>query len=286
VFYAQEEAQKFGEGYVSTEHLLLGLVKEDSVAVRVLERLGANRSRIRTEVEKQLPRGEPRIDRDMTLTPRGKRVIDLAYDEARRIRNNYIGTEHLLLGLIRESDGLAGRVLCKLGVELEPARQAVLDMQDPERGAGGDPLPDPAVPRDPAIRPHWKDFASSIYLVQHPGTRVGITLLACLKDSSKLQEVMQSSGLDPEEVLGRGGSHLLDILSKNAEPPFNLNDVLRAARDLSEKLGSPHMDAGFLFLAGVQLDQNLAAAVSIPGNAIEELAKKLVEILSAENSNP
>lgn len=133
VFYAQEEAQKFGEGYVSTEHLLLGLVREsDSVAARVLEKLGVSLNRIRTEVEKQLPRGDARPSQDMTLTPRAKRVIDLAYDEARNLNNNYIGTEHLLLGLIREGDGLAGRVLQKLGVELEKARREVMALQDSE----------------------------------------------------------------------------------------------------------------------------------------------------------
>jgi len=133
VFYAQEEAQKFGEGYVSTEHLLLGLVREsDSVAARVLEKLGVSLNRIRSEVEKQLPRGDARPSQDMTLTPRAKRVIDLAYDEARNLNNNYIGTEHLLLGLIREGDGLAGRVLQKLGVELEKARREVMALQDSE----------------------------------------------------------------------------------------------------------------------------------------------------------
>lgn len=142
VFYAQEEAQKFGEGYVSTEHLLLGLVREsDSVAARVLEKLGVSLTRIRAEVEKQLPRGDARPNQDMTLTPRAKRVIDLAYDEARNLNNNYIGTEHLLLGLIREGDGLAGRVLFKLGVELEKARREVMTLQDNDSsqkaGTGG-----------------------------------------------------------------------------------------------------------------------------------------------------
>ncbi|RYG31040.1 ATP-dependent Clp protease ATP-binding subunit ClpC, partial [bacterium] len=142
VFYAQEEAQKFGEGYVSTEHLLLGLVREaDSVAARVLEKLGVSLGRIRAEVEKQLPRGDARPSQDMTLTPRAKRVIDLAYDEARNLNNNYIGTEHLLLGLIREGDGLAGRVLAKLGVELEKARREVMGLQDNDSqakaGSGG-----------------------------------------------------------------------------------------------------------------------------------------------------
>lgn len=139
VFYAQDEALKFGEGYVSTEHLLLGLVREsDSVAARVLEKMGVSLNRIRAEVEKQLPRGDARQSSDMTLTPRAKRVIDLAYDEARNLNNNYIGTEHLLLGLIREGDGLAGRVLAKLGVELQPARDIVVSLQDADAGLAAD----------------------------------------------------------------------------------------------------------------------------------------------------
>src|SRR5438874_12670500 len=133
VFYAQEEAQKFGEGYVSTEHLLLGLLREsDGAAAKVLDKLTVSADFIRAEVEKQLPRGDARPSQDMTLTPRAKRVIDLAYDEARNLNNNYIGTEHLLLGLIREGDGLAGRVLAKLGVELEKARREVMALQDNE----------------------------------------------------------------------------------------------------------------------------------------------------------
>jgi uncharacterized damage-inducible protein DinB len=131
VFYSQEEALRFGEGYVSTEHLLLGLVREsDSTAARVLDKLGISLKRVRTEVEMQLPQGDARPNQDLTLTPRAKWVIDLAYDEARNLNNNYIGTEHLLLGLIREGDGLAGRVLAKLGMELEKARREVMILQD------------------------------------------------------------------------------------------------------------------------------------------------------------
>ena len=136
VFYAQEEAQKYGEGYVSTEHLLLGLVREDgSVGIRVLQIIGLDVARVKSEVEKQLPRGDHKPILEMTLTPRAKRVIDIAYDEARKLNNNYIGTEHILLGLIREGDGLAGRVLAKLGAKLEPVRQAIAELQsvEPER---------------------------------------------------------------------------------------------------------------------------------------------------------
>ncbi len=131
VFFAQEEAGRLGENYVSTEHLLLGLVREnDSVAARILDRLGVSLGRIRSEIERQVTRGDGRLGQDMQLTPRAKRVIDLAYDEARQLNDNYIGTEHLLLGLIREGEGLAGRVLSKLGVDLERTRREVLALHD------------------------------------------------------------------------------------------------------------------------------------------------------------
>src|ERR1051325_8496512 len=107
VFFAQEEAGRLGENYVSTEHLLLGLIREnDSVAARVLDRMGVSLGRIRSEVERQVSRGDARLGSDMQLTPCGKRVIDLAYHEARQLSCEYIGTEHLLLGLIGEDKGI------------------------------------------------------------------------------------------------------------------------------------------------------------------------------------
>ena len=131
VFYAQEEAGKLGENYVSTEHLLLGLIREnDNVAARVLGRMGIKLERIRSEIERQVARGDGHVGQDMQLTPRAKRVIDLAYDEARQLDNNYIGTEHILLGLISEAEGLAGKVLTKLGADLENTRQEVVKLQE------------------------------------------------------------------------------------------------------------------------------------------------------------
>jgi ATP-dependent Clp protease ATP-binding subunit ClpA len=107
------------------------LIREnDSVAARILDRMAVSLSRIRSEVERQVTRGDSTLGQEMQLTPRGKRVFDLAYDEARQIKNEYIGTEHLLLGLIREGEGLAGRVLAKLGVDLERTRLEVLALQD------------------------------------------------------------------------------------------------------------------------------------------------------------
>lgn len=165
VFFAQEEAGRLGENYVSTEHLLLGLVREsDSVAARILETLGVSASRVRTEIERQVTKGDGRTGPDMQLTPRAKRVIDLAYDEARQLNNNYIGTEHLLLGLIRENDGLAGRVLAKFGVDLDRTRREVRRLQDQEPATAGartgasTAAPSRSNSRTPALDEYGRDY--------------------------------------------------------------------------------------------------------------------------------
>ncbi len=131
VFFAQEEAARVGENYLGTEHLLLGLVREsDSTAGRILLRLGADMGRISAEVKEQANRGHGSLGQGFKLTPRAERVINMATEEVRQLNNNYIGTEHLLLGLIRDGDSLAARVLAKLGVDLERARRAASEMQD------------------------------------------------------------------------------------------------------------------------------------------------------------
>jgi ATP-dependent Clp protease ATP-binding subunit ClpA len=140
VYFAQEEAARLGESFVSTEHLLLGLVREkDSAVCRLLDKMGVSLSGLRSEIERQVPHGEGRLSHDMALTPRAKRVMDLAYDEARQLNSNYIGTEHLLLALIREGEGLAGRVLDRIGVDLARTRSQVKEMQETDAGRPAEP---------------------------------------------------------------------------------------------------------------------------------------------------
>jgi ATP-dependent Clp protease ATP-binding subunit ClpC len=123
---AQEEAQRFGHNYIDTEHILLGLIAdEDSVASKVLVNLGAAPSKIRAGVEFVVGRGERSSIGEVGLTPRAKRVIELAVDEARRLSHSYIGTEHLLLGLLREREGGAVGVLESFGVTLERAQAEI-----------------------------------------------------------------------------------------------------------------------------------------------------------------
>ncbi|MCC6626682.1 MAG: ATP-dependent Clp protease ATP-binding subunit [Chloroflexi bacterium] len=126
---AQEEAQRFNHNYIGTEHLLLGLVREgDGVAARVLSNLGVQLPKVRSAVEFIIGRGEGLVVGEIGLTPRAKKVIELAVDEARRLNHHYIGTEHLLLGLVREGEGIAAGVLESLGVSLEKVRTQVMQV--------------------------------------------------------------------------------------------------------------------------------------------------------------
>ncbi len=120
---AQEEAQRFNHNYIGTEHLLLGLVREgDGVAAKVLGNLGVELNKVRSAVEFIIGRGDRAVVGEIGLTPRAKKVIELAVDEARRLNHHYIGTEHVLLGLVREGEGIAAGVLESLGVNLEKVR--------------------------------------------------------------------------------------------------------------------------------------------------------------------
>ncbi len=120
---AQEEAQNLNHNYIDTEHILLGLVREDEgVAARVLVNLGVGLNKVRQAVEFVIGRGTKPSTGETGLTPRAKRVIELAIDEARQLGQNYIGTEHLLLGLLREGEGVAASVLNSFGIALEQTR--------------------------------------------------------------------------------------------------------------------------------------------------------------------
>ena len=133
---ANQEAQRFNHEYIGTEHILLGLVKEGSgVGANVLKNLGIDLRKVRLEVEKLVKSGPEMVTMGkLPQTPRAKKVIEYAIEEARNLNHNYVGTEHLLLGLLREQDGVAAQVLLNLGMKLEEVREEVLNLL----GAGGD----------------------------------------------------------------------------------------------------------------------------------------------------
>src|SRR5471032_1055633 len=146
---ANQEAQRFNHEYIGTEHILLGLVKEGSgVGANVLKNLDVDLRKVRLEVEKLEKSGPDMVTMGkLPQTPRAKKVIEYAIEEARNLNHNYVGTEHLLLGLLREHDGVAAQVLMNLGLKLEEVREEVLnllgagaeseDTASPSGGAGG-----------------------------------------------------------------------------------------------------------------------------------------------------
>ena len=127
---ANQEAQRFNHEYIGTEHILLGLVKEGSgVAANVLKNLDVDLRKIRLEVEKIVQSGPDMVTMGkLPQTPRAKKVIEYAMEEARNLNHNYVGTEHLLLGLLREQEGVAAQVLMNLGLKLEDVREEVLNL--------------------------------------------------------------------------------------------------------------------------------------------------------------
>ena len=144
IMLAQEEARRLGHNFVGTEQVLLGLIGEGTgVAAKTLKSMGVNLKDARVEVEKIIGRGSGFVAVEIPFTPRAKRVLELSWDEARQLGHNYIGTEHLLLGLIREGEGVAARVLENLGVDLNKIRTNVVKMlgesksQTVSSGGGG-----------------------------------------------------------------------------------------------------------------------------------------------------
>lgn len=138
IMLAQEEARRLGHNFVGTEQILLGLIGEGTgVAAKTLKSMGVNLKDARVEVEKIIGRGSGFVAVEIPFTPRAKRVLELSWDEARQFGHNYIGTEHLLLGLIREGEGVAARVLENLGVDLAKVRQHIIRLLGENSGSGG-----------------------------------------------------------------------------------------------------------------------------------------------------
>ena len=155
IVLAQEEAQRLGNNYIGTEHILLGIISEgESLAAKVLESLGVNLAKVRQEVEAIVGRGGQTVQQEMVFTPRAKRVIELAFEEARQLNHNYIGTEHLLLGLIREGEGVAARVLTNLGVDPAKVRVQTTSLL----GAEGQPQAPKGKSKTPTLDAYGRDL--------------------------------------------------------------------------------------------------------------------------------
>ncbi|MFS8583606.1 MAG: Clp protease N-terminal domain-containing protein, partial [Acidimicrobiia bacterium] len=138
VVLAQEEARLLNHNYIGTEHILLGLIHEgEGVAAKALESLGISLEAVRQQVEEIIGQGGSSPSGHIPFTPRAKKVLELSLREALQLGHNYIGTEHILLGLIREGEGVAAQVLVKLGADLSRVRQQVIQLLSGYQGTGG-----------------------------------------------------------------------------------------------------------------------------------------------------
>jgi len=153
VVLAQEEARLLNHNYIGTEHILLGLIHEgEGVAAKALESLGISLEAVRNQVEEIIGQGGSSPSGHIPFTPRAKKVLELSLREALQLGHNYIGTEHILLGLIREGEGVAAQVLVKLGADLSRVRQQVIHLLSGFRGAEA-PVDVTAVPAAPDAEP-------------------------------------------------------------------------------------------------------------------------------------
>jgi ATP-dependent Clp protease ATP-binding subunit ClpC len=156
---AQEEAKRLNHNFIGTEHLLLGLVREGSgIASRALQGMSVDLSRVRAEVERITPKGEKIIQQGISYTPRAKRVVELAIEESQNLGHNYVGTEHLMLGLIREGEGIAAQVLANMGIDLKRARKEVIHLLGGEEGAARTAEGAQAGPQTPTVDAFGRDL--------------------------------------------------------------------------------------------------------------------------------
>src|ERR1700746_3848473 len=178
---ARKEADRFNHNFVGTEHLLLGLIKlGQGVAVNVLQKLGLDLETVRMEVEKQVGTGpDQKMIGNIPYTPRVKKVLALAAKEARALNHTYVGTEHILLGLLREGDGVAARVLKNLDIDIEQTRQEILkeldpnfaaqEEQPPGEGAGQPEKSTPAEKKGEVKTPALKAFGRDLTEIARKG---------------------------------------------------------------------------------------------------------------------
>ena len=261
---AQDEAQRFNHNYIGTEHLLLGLVREsDGVAARILANLSVELPKVRSSVEFIIGTGDRASSEDIGLTPRAKRVIELAVDEARRLNHSYIGTEHILLGLVREGEGIAAGVLESLGVNLARVRN---EAQRVLAQSGTEPS------KQPAVAGQKQDRTPLL-------NQLGVDLT----------EMAKSSQLDT--IVGRGSEieRVIQILSRRTknnpvligEPGVGKTAI---AEGLAQRIIAGDVPDTLIGKRMLTLDIGLlVAGTKYRGEFEERLKKVIAEIKAASN---
>src|ERR1700744_620387 len=278
---ARKEADRLNHNFLGTEHLLLGLIKlGQGVAVNVLQKMGLDLETVRMEVEKQTPSGpDQKMIGNIPYTPRVKKVIALAQKEARNLNHTYVGTEHLLLGLLREGDGVAAKVLRALDVDIEQARQEILKELDPNFAA--QPGEEPAQPGAEAAPTAEKQTA---------GEKKGDVKTPALKAFGRdLTEIARKGEMDP--VIGRKNEieRVIQILCRRTKNnPVLLGEAgvgkTAIVEGLAQEIAKGNVPEILLNKRVVTLDLALmVAGTKYRGQFEERIKTGMAEIRRAKN---
>jgi ATP-dependent Clp protease ATP-binding subunit ClpA len=302
---AQEEARRFQHHYVGTEHLLLGLVREeDSVAAQVLARLGIGLHTVRSAVEFIIGHGDRIVIGNIGLTPRSKKVVQLAVDEAKRLNHPLVGTEHLLLALVREGQGIAAGVLESLGVNLTQVRQQTLAvLQGDDVVLQGDPA---AVRSDIMLLPTQPAFFNDYHLTDDAKTALALAegearllqhayvgpehlLLGLVHEGQhSAARVLQGFNIDLERARNAVESQ---VRQGHHTTPESLNFTplalayIHLAADEAQKLGHHHLGGEHLLLGITRETQGIIPTLlELLGTTVEAIRTKTFEVIQQSNT--
>lgn len=301
IFYAQEEAQARGQTEVGTEHLLLGLLREEeNTACQTLIKMGVDLRKLQETVLKYTSKGQVGQNTFLQLTPRAKQVIDLAYEEARGLNNDYIGTEHLLLGIVREAEGLAAKLLAQFQVDLETARQMVMELQDRQEGD----LPPPEEASPPASTPdvqselslsRFTSQAQQVLVYAHEtvrqlgGTEVRtehLLLGALSNEANAACRVLERMGISIDRVrqeverFTQRGDEVPDDTELTLTP--RAQRVIDLAHTESRKLHNDYLGTEHLLLGLIMEGEGLAARILTKLGALYTMTLEQVKAIQSD----
>jgi ATP-dependent Clp protease ATP-binding subunit ClpA len=300
IMLAQQESRRLGHNFVGTEQLLLGLIEEGtSIAVRVLKENGVTLEDTRIEVEKIISRGSGFVQVEIPFTPRAKRVLELSWDEARQLTHYYISSEHLLLGLIREGEGVAARVLENMGLSLLSLRDQVLRAMSQEesqyKSIHHKPQNSSVDSAYPMFSRFNQDAIKVIMLAQEEARRIGhnfvgteLLLLGLLGEGTGIAaRALKSSGatlkqarIEVEKVIARRSGYVA------VEIPFTprARRVLEQSWEEARQLEQKHVGTEHLLLGVIGESKGVAGRVlEKMGISVSSLKEKVLALVRDED---
>jgi ATP-dependent Clp protease ATP-binding subunit ClpA len=295
---AQEAAQRLGVNDIGTEHILLGIVDEEGcIAAKALQSTGVNLANVRERAEAAVNHSGQTVQNEMLFTPPAKRVIELAFAEARALNHYYIGTEHLLLGLVRERDGIAARVLTDLGVRYQDLRSAISSLRPtkPETSTREVPAEMMTQTQGAMWEPFTKDARRTIVLAQKEAARLGNNymgtehlLLGIISEGESVAaKVLETGGVDlakarreVEAIVRAGGQ---TTRQEKVFTPHALR-VIELAFEEARQLDQNYIGAEHLLLGLIREGEGVAARVLAKFADVDRMGTQIRTLLGERNS--